>query len=68
VQDREPDIIAQTISFWQERTEQPVSSEDARQMIANVAGFFHLLAEWDRQAHQDATSQKTPDLRTSLSR
>jgi hypothetical protein len=52
VQDRGPDIIELTVTFWQERTELPVSSEDARQIIANVTGFFLLLGEWDRQDQQ----------------
>jgi hypothetical protein len=37
-----------TRDFWQRRTSRQLTDEDAREMIANVAGFFRLLAEWDR--------------------
>jgi hypothetical protein len=56
VQDRESDIIEQSVAFWRERTEQPVTPEDVREMLGNVSGFFRLLAEWERQAHQGATT------------
>jgi hypothetical protein len=47
---RQPDIIEQTIDFWRKRAGREVSSEDARQMVANVSGFFKVLAEWERKA------------------
>jgi hypothetical protein len=47
------DIIRQTIVFWSERTGQEFSQEDARQMAANVSGFFNVLAEWERRAKEE---------------
>jgi hypothetical protein len=49
----QPDIIHQTIIFWCEHTGQDFSQEDARQMVANVAGFFNVLAEWERRAQEE---------------
>ncbi len=42
------DIIQQTISFFAERTGTQISSEDAREMVGNIAGFFELLGQWDQ--------------------
>ena len=47
------DILNQTIAFWSERSGQEFSQEDAREMVANVSGFFLVLAEWERQAAED---------------
>ena len=44
-----PDIINQTMDFWFKRTGQEFSSEDARQMVLNVSGFFQILSEWHRK-------------------
>jgi hypothetical protein len=55
---KEPsDIIEQTLTFWGKRTGKDLSREDAREMVANVAGFFQVLAEWDRKARMDACSE-----------
>ncbi len=33
--------------FWEERTGEQVSDEDAREAVRSIAAFFDLLAEWD---------------------
>jgi hypothetical protein len=50
MQKQTQDMINQTIAFWSERSEQKCSQEDAREMVANVSGFFTVLAEWERRA------------------
>ena len=47
------DIFNHTIAFWTERTGEECSSEDARQMVANVSGFFQVLAEWQRRIREE---------------
>lgn len=42
----------ETCRFWEERTGDQVSMDDAAQAIANVTAFFDLLAKWDRQSHE----------------
>jgi hypothetical protein len=49
MQTKTNDLIQNTMDFWQKRTGRSVSVEDARQMIANVSGFFNLLAKWDKE-------------------
>ena len=39
-------FLEQTQRFWQERTDRPLSVEDARQIAANLTGLFQVLAEW----------------------
>jgi hypothetical protein len=47
------DIINQTIAFWRGRSGQEFSEEDAREMVANVAGFYSLLIEWERRVSEE---------------
>ena len=51
------DIIEHTLNFWGKRTGKDLSREDAREMVANVSGFFQVLAEWDRKARMEACSE-----------
>ena len=43
-----PEVIAQTLAFWQPRTKRRLTSEDAREINQNLTGFFNILLEWDR--------------------
>jgi hypothetical protein len=42
------ELIGRTRVVWQPRLGRDLSSEDARQIAANVTGFFTVLAEWAR--------------------
>jgi hypothetical protein len=42
------DLVGQTQKVWQPRLGRELSREDARQIAANVTGFFSALAEWSR--------------------
>ena len=42
------ELIKRTCEVWQPRLGRDLSSEDARQLAANVTGFFSVLAEWSR--------------------
>ena len=46
------DAIQYTINFWSQRTGAQISSEDAREMVGNIAGFFEVLQEWDERVSQ----------------
>ena len=41
-------LINLTHEVWQPRIRRKLTDEDARQMAANVTGFFAILAEWSR--------------------
>ena len=41
-------FIEETRDFWQQRTGEPVSHEDAREAVQNASAFIELLAEWER--------------------
>ena len=45
---RKDDLTRRTRQVWQPRLGRDVTREDARQIAANVTGFFSLLAEWSR--------------------
>jgi hypothetical protein len=42
------ELIGRTREVWQPRLGRDLSPEYARQIAANVAGFFSVLAEWSR--------------------
>ena len=42
------ELIGRTREVWQPRFGRDLSPEDARQIAANVTGFFSVLAEWSR--------------------
>ena len=42
------DLGGRTRKVWQPRLGRELSREDARQIAANVVGFFSVLAEWSR--------------------
>lgn len=43
----ENQLIARTLGFWQDRSPQTLTREDAREIIENVSGFFRVLQKWD---------------------
>lgn len=49
------EFIEQTLEIWESRCDRILTREDAREVIANVAGFFHLLLRWnlEEQARPD---------------
>jgi hypothetical protein len=42
------ELIRRTCKVWQPRLGRDLSPEEARQIVANVAGFFLVLSEWSR--------------------
>ena len=42
------DLIGNTRQVWQPYLGRDLSRENARQIAANVSGFFSVLAEWSR--------------------
>jgi len=60
-QEHSDDFIEETRAFWSKRTGRTFSREDAREMIANVSGFFRVLDEWDRKARQEAAAKSSND-------
>ena len=52
------EVVRETARFWEARTGQHVTDEDAREAIRNTASFFDLLASWDRDARAQATEDE----------
>ena len=62
VRRNEPDPIERTVTFWEGRTRKEYSREDAREMLANISGFFDVLAEWDlKRSEENQTRRKLQD-------
>ena len=62
MQKQTQDMLNHTIALWSERIGQDCSQEDAREMVANVSGFFTVLAEWERRAKAETNTWKGMDL------
>lgn len=41
-------------AFWSRRAGRVLTSEDARESDANLAGFFRVLREWEEAARASA--------------
>jgi hypothetical protein len=44
------DLIDYTIRFRSSRYGREITREGAREILANLTGFFEILLEWDREA------------------
>jgi hypothetical protein len=42
------DLIERTREVWQPRVGRDLTRDEAKQIAANVTGFFSILAEWAR--------------------
>lgn len=51
-------FLDETIEFWHARTGRPMTREDAREVTANISGFFGLLLEWDAAAKACLASER----------
>ncbi len=51
------DALAETSVFWETRTGQPLSPEEAHQCIRAMSGFFDLLVAWEGQVASQQHSE-----------
>jgi hypothetical protein len=58
------ELIGRTRQVWQRRLGRDLSREDARQIAANITGFFSVLAEWSR-AEMPSPANDTDKLNAS---
>lgn len=53
-QQRPPeDFLEETIRVWQPYSSERLSREDAREILANVSGFFRVLRAWSEEDRLD---------------
>jgi len=48
------DFVDRTRAVWQPRLGRDLSPDEAKQITANVTGFFAVLAEWVRKEEHEA--------------
>lgn len=53
-------LLQKTRGVWQPRIGRSLSSDEAQQIVSNIAGFFTILAEWER-AEADPTYDRPSD-------
>lgn len=44
---RESQVIEKTILFWSRQNGMKLSQEEGREAVANIAGFFKVLSDWN---------------------
>jgi hypothetical protein len=47
--------IEDTREVWKSRLGREVTSDEAKEIVANVTGFFSILAEWSQAEAADQT-------------
>ena len=48
-----PELIANTVSVFENQTGRVFSKEEARQAVENISGFFQVLQEWAKSEDSD---------------
>lgn len=61
------EVVEDARRLFQKRTERTLSSEDARQILENLIGFFSILHEWDRADAGDGAKVGSSDERLDTS-
>ena len=46
----DPDFLDQTIAVWQPLSLEPLTREDAREIVQNAVGFYGTLIRWGQEA------------------
>jgi hypothetical protein len=58
-----PDATTEAIlAVWQPAAQRPLTSSDAREIVANLHGMMRLLGEWAEQDRLDGVIQSESDL------
>lgn len=52
-------LIDRTRAVWQPRLRRDLTPDEARQISANVTGFFAVLAEWARNEEHEVQNSAT---------
>ncbi len=55
------ELHEETLRLWQPRARRRLTEDDAREIVANMAGFFRVLLEWDRDARREESCDETLD-------
>ncbi len=57
------ELYEETVRIWQTRAGGRLTEDDAREIVANMAGFFRVLSEWDRDARREKSCDTLPGAR-----
>ena len=58
-------LIERTLRVWQPLAPKPLTTEDALDIIENIASFFQILKEW-QSADQEASSRNDSEATDSF--
>lgn len=55
-----PELLDEAIRLYQPRAPRPLTRDDAREIVGNIAGFFSVVAEWERRARTREMAEAAP--------
>tara|TARA_B100000378_G_scaffold271529_1_gene262153 strand:+ start:1270 stop:1548 length:279 start_codon:yes stop_codon:yes gene_type:complete len=57
------ELVEKARNVFQKRTSRKLTSEDARQILENLTGYFRVLHEWDRKQRTPKSEGAAPGKR-----
>lgn len=51
-------FLEKTINAWQPYSKEPLTLDDAREIVHNTVGLFTLLMKWEKEAQAKRTVTK----------
>lgn len=58
------ELIEKTIKEWQPYSKEPLTKEDAREIIETVTRVYDVLARWDREDRKKKAGMRLEDKAT----
>lgn len=52
------ELLEKTIDAWQPSSQEPLTMEDAREIVQNTVGFYSLLMKWEKEANEKSSKTK----------
>ena len=56
------EFLDKTIKLFQPYSKEPLTREDAREIVQNFVGFFEVLMEWDREGQKKGSKYEVIEL------
>lgn len=59
-------FLQETIKVWQPFSKEPLTLEDAREIVSNMVGFFEVLMEWDAEKKKVIEDERNDNRRSGV--
>jgi hypothetical protein len=62
------DLVERTLTLWQTRADRPLTRDDVREIVTNIAGFVEVLMRWEGDKRPQEVVQDEPDFGCATAR